>query len=203
MLYKHSNQKLKLLWILIIISVGGVFFWQNQKKDFGEFIMKAEEVERFSPESKNQNSKSQRIGVHIAGAVCHPGVYFLSPEARVIDLVTAAGGVLKKADLNQINLAETLIDGQKVFIPLQQISIANNQITINSKNSQVSPEKISINRGSKVDLMKLPGIGPSKAEAIIEYRKENGSFRKLAELTEVSGIGEKTYQRLKDLITLY
>lgn len=202
-MYKHSNQKLKLLWIVIIISVGGVFLWQNQKEDFGELIMKAEEMERFSPENKNQASKSQRIGVHIAGAVCHPGVYFLSPEARVIDLITAAGGVLKKADLNQINLAETLIDGQKVFIPLQQISIANNQITSSSKNSQVSSEKISINRGSKADLMNLPGIGPSKAEAIIEYRKENGFFRKLAELTEVSGIGEKTYQHLKDLITLF
>lgn len=202
-MYKHSNQKLKLLWIVIIISVGGVFLWQNQKEDFGELIMKAEEMERFSPENKNQASKSQRIGVHIAGAVCHPGVYFLSPEARVIDLITAAGGVLKKADLNQINLAETLIDGQKVFIPLQQISIANNQITSSSKNSQVSSEKISINRGSKADLMNLPGIGPSKAEAIIEYRKENGFFRKLAELTEVSGIGEKTYQHLKGLITLF
>lgn len=197
-MHYQNNERVKWLWILAIISLLGLLFWRNQNQVPETLTFNSEDEQIYSEGSKDQTNSPQQIGVHVAGAVYRPGVYFLSLEARVVEAIQAGGGVLESADLNQINLAETLFDGQKVYIPKKETGVETSQ-----SRDEARSEKININRGSKADLLNLPGIGPSKAAAIIHYREENGSFRQLKDLTKVSGIGEKTFLRLKDLITLY
>lgn len=131
------------------------------------------------------------IIVHIAGAVRSPGVYKLLEGSRVIDGIQAAGGALPSADLDKLNLAEYLEDGCKIFVPEKSIppnpsSSANN--------------KININFASEKELESLPGIGPSLAKRIVEYREKNGLFKSLEDLEKVRGIGEKKIEQIKDLI---
>ncbi|AZR73202.1 hypothetical protein BBF96_07270 [Anoxybacter fermentans] len=196
-MYQQRSDKLKWVWVLVVIGFMGWLYWQNQQlKDDKVWFTPAE------PDSGQVNITKEigeeKIGVHIAGAVHRPGVYFLPQNARVVDLIKAAGGVTRTADLNQINLAQPLMDGQKVVVPEKQDNITTRSIVI--KNSE---RKVNINTASKEELMTLPGIGPGKAAAIIGYREMNGSFRKLEDLMNVDGIGEKTFIKLKDKITLY
>jgi len=132
--------------------------------------------------------------IHIAGAVARPGVYSLKEGSRVFDALSIAGGETKEANLSKINLATPLRDGIQIIIPYE---------TNNSETSNGSPGRININAASQSLLETLPGIGPSKASAIIKYRLENNYFLTIEDLMNVSGIGEKTFSALKDLIDVY
>lgn len=202
-MYQQSGEKWKWIGIIIIVSIIGLFIWQNQDKGSEEILLAPVEMEEGQLQKQDkvlEEEDEPQIGVHIAGAVKEAGVYFLPRQSRVIDLVKRAGGVTRKADLNRVNLAQPLMDGQKVVIP-EQIKKGQQQGMVRAARS--SNGKININTGSKEDLMKLSGVGPGKAGAIIDYRKSQGPFRKLEDLVKVRGIGEKTFEKLKDKITLY
>ncbi len=141
------------------------------------------------------------IVVHITGAVPRPGVYALPQGARVQDGISAAGGFLAEAEKTDINLAAPLEDGQKLDIPY----IQGSSPVLATPEEQVittTTELIDINTASQSELESLPGIGPTTAQKIIEYRDANGPFVSTEDIINVSGIGPGTYERIKDLITV-
>ncbi len=142
------------------------------------------------------------IVVHITGAVPRPGVYALPQGARVQDAISAAGGFLADADKTGINLARLLEDGEKLDIPLAEgSSLVVEPVSVPTE-SAASTELIDINNASQSELETLPGIGPTTAQKIIDYREENGPFQMTEDIMNVSGIGPGTYERIKDLITV-
>ncbi|MEN2983477.1 MAG: ComEA family DNA-binding protein [Dictyoglomaceae bacterium] len=165
--------------ILILSLILGSFFRNNQKEKEERTIL-----ENF-------------IIVHIAGAVANPGVYKLLEGSRVIDGIQAAGGALPSADLDRLNLAEYLEDGSKILVPEKFIS---STLSSTIKGNVFSNNKININFASEKELENLPGIGPSLAKKIVEYREQNGPFKSLEDLERVRGIGKKKIEQIKDLI---
>jgi len=141
------------------------------------------------------------IIVYITGAVPRPGVYALPQGARVQDAISAAGGFLAEAEKSQINLARLIEDGEKLDIPF--IEGASPVIpTPGEEVVSTTTELIDINIASQAELESLPGIGPTTAKKIIEYRQQNGPFLSAQDIINVSGIGPGTYERIKDLITV-
>jgi competence protein ComEA len=151
----------------------------------------------FSPEEE------KLIIVHITGAVTNPGVYTLEEGSRVFHVVEKAGGHLEDADLERINLAQPLYDGQPVFIPRKSDRDNSSSTGGPSPAGDPSVAKVNINTASKAQLETLPGIGSVKAQNIISYREKNGPFQRIEDLVNVNGIGEKTLEGMKDFITIY
>ena len=144
------------------------------------------------------------IEVHVTGAVASPGVYSLEEGSRAYQAVTKAGGSLEEADLEHINLAQPLYDGQQIFVPRKQEA---NQATgggdASAGNATSSGGRININAATQSQLETLPGIGSVKAGQIVKYRQENGYFTSVDDLLNISGIGAKTLDNIKDLISIY
>ena len=141
------------------------------------------------------------IVVHITGAVPRPGVYALPQGARIQDGISAAGGFLAEADKTNINLAQLLEDGEKLDVPY----IEGGSPVITTPVPEVvtsTTELVNINTASAAELDTLPGIGPTTAQKIIDYRTQNGPFVNTEDIINVSGIGPGTYERIKTLITV-
>jgi competence protein ComEA len=148
------------------------------------------------------------IVVHVVGEVHNPGIYTLEEGSRVYEAVEKAGGCLENAALDRINLAQPLIDGQQVPIPSVHEQDPNATIPGDSGSGQdgllANPgAKVNINTATATQLEALPGIGKVKAGNIVSYREKNGLFKSIEELTNVNGIGEKTLEGIKDLVTIY
>lgn len=141
------------------------------------------------------------INVYVTGAVLHAAVYALPDGSIVRDALAAAGGAAKDADLIAVNLAARLEDGEQVTVPVKSADGASTIVSPTSASSTVRA-RVSINHGTLADLDTLPGIGPAKAQAILDYRAQHGLFKRLEDLQNVKGIGTKTYEDLKSLITL-
>lgn len=132
------------------------------------------------------------IFVHVKGAVNSPGIYKLPRGSRVNDAVMAAGGALENADVERINLAKQLEDGQELIVPSKA-----------PKGEKVDDGRININTADKKALCELPGIGNETAERIIEYREQRGGFSDVSELLRVSGIGKSKLEKIKDRVKVY
>ncbi len=169
------------------------------------------------------------VKVHVTGAVLHPGVYELASRARVVDAVTAAGGPTSLADLQRINLAQTLIDTEQVFVPSRSQRMSSPTVVPRLRPSRTtlppvtapgasppvlpsatttiaatttSSGRININTATADQLDTLPGVGPSTAKAIITYRTQKGSFKKTSDLLNVPGIGPAKYDAMKSQVTV-
>lgn len=145
------------------------------------------------------------IQVYVAGAVVHPGVYYLPRESRWVDAVRAAGGFLEGADVGAFNLAEVLKDADRVDVPGTS-PFATPQLTIGGSGLLVTPTPqsgalVNINTATQELLETLPGIGEATAKAIIAYRLDVGPFATLEDLLKVPGIGPTTLDELRSLIT--
>jgi len=149
--------------------------------------------------------------IHVSGAVVEPGLYTLPVGSRVKDAIDAAGGSLPNADLNMINLAALVIDGDRIWIPFHTQENPETQQPTDSSNTPQQENQstdtlyndsilVNINTATLSELDSLPGIGPQKAGEIIAYREEHGPFEKIEEIENVSGIGPATFEKLKDLI---
>jgi competence protein ComEA len=140
------------------------------------------------------------LTVHVAGAVGRPGVYQLSPNARVHDAIEAAGGVSGDADPNALNLAAAVVDGSRVYVP-----VVGEEVPVVAGGSappvDAAPLFVDINRAVEGELEKLPGIGPATAAAIIVERDRNGPFLDVDELQRVPGIGPAKMDLVRDLVT--
>jgi competence protein ComEA len=141
------------------------------------------------------------IRVYVTGAVLRPDVYTLPAGSILRDALAAAGGAANDADLIAVNLAARLEDGEQVTVPVKSPDGSATVVSPTSPPSNTHA-RISINRGTLADLDTLPGIGPAKAQAILDYRAQHGPFKRLEDLQNVTGIGTKTYEDLKSLITL-
>ena len=152
------------------------------------------------------------IAVHVVGAVPRPGLYEFAEGARVQDAIDAAGGLLTSASVDSINLAALLEDGQQLNIPYkagEEPTTANPNEddalvlpgATEETSSNSSQELININTASVEELDSLPGIGPTIAQRIIDYRDENGPFQTIEDILNVSGVGPSTFDQIKDLIT--
>lgn len=183
-------------------------------EEINEVIEGSEEIEEVENETNNENNidgedeEVEEIIVHITGEVNKPGIVVLKSNSRIADAINEAGGATKEADLNQINLAYILEDGQKIYIPNKNEKIDEDEYitegngnNIGNSNSKEG-EKVNINEAMQTELEELPGIGPSLASRIIEYREQNGDFKKIEELQNVKGIGDAKYNDIKDKVTV-
>ena len=139
------------------------------------------------------------INVYVSGAVKKPDVYALPLNSIVKDAITAAGGATTDADLDRINLATHLADQMQVYVPRQGEAAPPPP---NGSAPDSPTEKININTASVEELDKLPGIGPSIAKAIIDYRTTSGLFKQIEDINAVKGIGDALYAKIKDQITV-
>lgn len=145
--------------------------------------------------------------VHVAGAVTEPGLVSLSSSARVAEAVMAVGGFEPTADVDRVNLAARVSDGERLFIPFvgSQVPVVDQPQVESGPSGPGAPipgAKVSINNASQSELETLPGVGPATATAIVEYRQRAGPFKALENLMDVSGIGPAKFDAVKDLITL-
>ncbi len=141
------------------------------------------------------------ITVHVGGEVVNPGVYSLPPGARVVDAVTAAGGVTGRAELDAINLAAPLADAVQVLVPRKGSSPRRQPSGLLSPASPSGSTLVNINTASLAELDALPGVGPSTAKAIIDTREKKGSFTSADDLLDVPGIGPAKLAQIRDLVT--
>lgn len=151
------------------------------------------------------------IEVHVIGSVLRPGVYLFADGSRVQDAITAAGGLTSDADLSGINLAAKLEDGQQLSIPGGGGASASSGPTSSAQAFRVLPglgtatpasDLININTAKASELETLPGIGPTLAQRIIDYRTQHGPFQRIEDLMDVSGIGPSTFGQIQSLITV-
>lgn len=149
-----------------------------------------------------KTGESQQVTVDIAGAVWRPGVYTFKAGARAKDAVDKASP-RSDANLELLNLASILRDGQKIVVPTK-ISEGDSKKTVSSEvKLPAGAEGINLNTATKAQLETLPGIGPVRAQAIIEYRVQHGGFKNIRGIKNVEGIGEITFKKVEDLIAVY
>lgn len=167
--------------------------WENQSDE-----KEQEETSGSGSDNKTEEPEEEDVRVDVKGEVHAPGVYTLRADERVEEAIQKAGGITDKADMLQVNLAERIEDEMVIHIPGE----GEETITAPLKESSEKEAVVNVNEAGQVDLETIPGIGPAKAAAILSYREENGSFETIEDLSNVSGIGEKTVEQLRDYISL-
>ena len=201
-----------------ILVIGGLLYFLFSSESTTPQV---ELIETFQMSEQNEQLNNEEMAepitqsasvvmVDVKGAVKHPGMYQLTDEERVMDAVILAGGYLDNADTRLINHAQRLQDEMIIYIPkigevVEALAEGTGTTVIASTNDAASDGKdgkVNINKADEASLTSLPGIGPAKAQAILAYRQESGQFKQIEDLKEVSGIGEKTFEKLKDLISV-
>ncbi|MEB1808154.1 MAG: helix-hairpin-helix domain-containing protein [Bacillaceae bacterium] len=200
---KFSKRELWLVGLigvlLLVVSVSFIFNFDNNSdaEEINWYFDEEEENEQVPVEQKVS------IIVDVKGQVVSPGVYELEEGQRMKDLIELAGGLTPDADEMKINLAAILSDAMAIYIPKvgEEDSPMINSVMVGNPSSTSENGKININQATAEELQKLPGIGPAKATAIIAYRDENGPFQTVDDLQNVSGIGPKSIEKMRDEIT--
>lgn len=195
--------------IIVGITVWGIFTFMKEKdavvdEEHHDLFRMMEEAPEEVDEQVEEMGENVMI-IDIKGEVKKPGVYEVKRDDRVIDVITLAGGLTDLADERQINLAQKLEDEMVIYVPKEgeeDVEIAAIS-SMQTKMTQADGEElIRLNEASSEELQTLQGIGPAKAEAIIQYRDEHGPFQHVEDLLNVSGIGEKTLENIKDEIAI-
>ena len=217
-----KNRKLlKVLLIALLFTAAGVVFTivkscSSQSDDGivtetvseegsdGSSSLQAEAEDEDSGSDTGETT-SGMLCVYVCGAVNNSGVYYLEAGSRVHEAVEMAGGFTQDAAEEYINLAQELEDGQQVYIPTLEEALEQGLSagsSASSSGTDSSDGLININTATSEQLQTLSGIGESKAAAIISYREENGDFGSIEDIKNVSGIGDSTYEKIKDYITV-
>jgi len=193
--------------VALVLIISAAFMLLSGKRDTSSGLSIPEEASVQTFDKKEETKREKNAGeeaviIDLKGAVKNPGVYQMKVGDRVHDALKKAGGTVKKADQKQINLAAVLQDGMVVYIPFEGEETPGSLSEAGSRAEGNSGDVVNINTASSEELQAIPGIGPSKAEAVIEYREENGPFQIIEDITNVSGIGEKSFERIKSSITV-
>lgn len=193
--------KIKKKTIVILMILSALSFLTGCKapkasETFDTTQNTSEEVQGTSQDGKSDVTVSEDtvealIGVDVSGAVAHPGVYYIPEGARVCDAIEAAGGFTEEAVSSQINQARVLADGEQIIVP---------DTSTDEAGGEAADGRVNINRADKDTLMTIPGIGEAKADAIIAYREEHGSFQSVEGLMEIPGIKEGVYNRISQYV---
>ena len=182
----------------LVLIIGGLFYFnQNKTEDYSGVSFSNISNETNNKDEKAENRHDEKIFVDVKGAVKHPGVFETTKDKRVKDLIEEAGGLLDDADTSTLNLSQKVKDQMVIYVlkhgeKPKQISDGGSS----SSNTDV----ININTANKEQLMKISGVGKTKAEEIISYREKNGDFKKKEDITKVRGIGKATFEKIKDKI---
>lgn len=195
--------------VLALVVIYYFYFYQTPQPSISS-LDRVGKNQPSTPKKEGQETKQppQKIIVDVKGQIQHPGVYQASTEERVMEVITRAGGLTEKADENQVNFAEHVHDEMVIYIPAKgegsgaQAGMEANATEVVGSMGE-SHGKIDLNKADVNELQNLPGIGPAKAAAILEYRQKNGKFTKPEDLKNISGIGDKTFEKLKDLIVAH
>lgn len=184
----------------------GLFYMLRRFGNAGESVQIATNVfgtvtaADASVPSEKEQVTAARICVYVCGAVVSPGIYYLEEGARVAQAIDEAGGTLPDADLSAINPALKASDSQKIYIPTVAESAGFNGEA--GADVGLSGGLININTADAALLSTLPGIGKVKAESIVAYREENGGFKTVEDIKNVSGIKDSSYEKIKELICI-
>lgn len=189
-----------IIFIIAIITVVSYFYYNNNKKNSIDVITKESNMSEEGTENiKNKNE----ISVYICGEIIKPGVYKLSEDDRLLKLIEMAGGFTQKADPQAINLSEKLKDEDFIKIPSVIINSNGEALVTDNTTLAQTTGKININTATREQLETLPRIGEAIAQRIIDYRESNGKFKDINEINNVSGIGDKIFEGLKDKIAVH
>ena len=227
MMYElNKKQKIVILTLGVIIVIAFLYYIYTK---YDDTVISTEEFEKENVignlEETEEVTKEEdtKIIVHVSGAVNKEGIVELEENSRISDAIDKAEGLKENADTKNINLAFKLEDGMKIYIPTIGESIAENEVNENNnmidetskyvtsasgvaqeenngQTEEKKSEKVNINKATQTELEGLPGIGPATAIKIINYRNENGKFKNIEDIKEVSGIGDAKYENIKDLI---
>lgn len=193
----------KIIFLSIIVGVLAIYLvYHYVTNSSSEYI-----EENIYIETNNQPEEKNKIFLHITGEVNAPGIIEIDEGARLADVIEAAGGFTENADINKINLAYIVKDGQKINIPNVNYVDTNSYITENMGENIIieditssSMNLVNINTATQTELETLTGIGPSTALKIIKYREENEKFKTIEEIKNVAGIGDSKFEAIKDEI---
>ncbi len=203
--FDRIQQKIFLIMGVLILVLSGLLVFQGyqarQAKLENPVITEKQVWESEKIEASSEPSLSRAfIKVYVTGQVRHPGVITLQEGDRVTDAIDLAGGCLPEANLDGINMALKVKDEGMYYVPSIGEEIPED-VKSNIPGAE-SDGKLNINLANQSLLETLPGIGPSKAQKILEYREKHGSFKSIEEIMNITGIAEKTFESLKDLITI-
>ena len=217
-MYKKS---LTALLFIALAVIGGTIYGNATSDDIPK-LDKAAHLTKVNEDDEMDNSEGKTIFVYVTGAVNKPGMVELVADKtlRAVDAVNECGGLLPTADVDNFNMAETISDGQHIRVPEKTIQ-QSAQSQVNNYNANDSSDGVSaspsnnsssktvdsggmvnINTANSTELQTLKGIGPKMAERIIEYRQNNGSFKSIEEIKNVRGIGDKTFEKLKNRLKI-
>lgn len=193
--------KVGVLFVCLIIGMG-LFWMSRQGEEVEEAATSLAETTILPQAVEDKTTISTVIYVDVKGEVHHPGVYQMKAENRVKDLIEAAGGFTPLADDQKLNLAQLLEDQMVIVVPKkgEEVNSELAQAPTSQKKEVGKEGKVNINTATVEELKTLKGIGEKKAEAIIEYRKKNGSFKNKEELMKVRGIGKKLYESFQERV---
>lgn len=206
--FKEWIKNHKMTIILVILFVGSLLIYYSStfKKPSPENNKVNAPVKEVEKVETPADETAKKIIVHISGEVIKPGIIELDYGQRLYEAIEMVGGPTEKADVEQVNLAMILEDQQKVVIPSIDHAAQDNPSQDNPSvqySEGTQEAKININTADKTQLMQLPRIGETIAEAIIQYREENQGFKKIEEIKNVPRIGDVTFDGIKDMITCY
>ncbi|MEK4065616.1 helix-hairpin-helix domain-containing protein [Peribacillus sp. FSL R5-0717] len=205
------KRKMTMITVAVAFVAAGIYFFYQQGEDPADtediFSVTAKEAEM--EQSVNESSaEPEIIKVDVKGAVKSPGIFTAQAGDRVIDLISAAGSFTEKADTDKVNFAQIIEDQMVIYVPeigeedkgnLENIQVGTSG---DAGTKGKSGGLVNLNTATQEDLQTLTGIGPSKANAILEYREAIGKFKEVDELKQVTGIGDKTFERLRDSISV-
>lgn len=200
-----DKEKIIKIAIAIVIGILALVYYFSNKTQTSAYenilsneIIVENEVEEITEEEVS------KIKVYVTGEVNSPGVIELEEGARIEDAIEGAGGIKAEANLKDINLAYEVSDGEKIYIPnLAEMETEEPEIQQSSNGAgTTSNSKVNINKATSAELTTVPGIGESTAKKIIAYRDENGKFKSVEDIKNVSGIGDSKYEKIKDYISV-
>ncbi|WP_347939934.1 helix-hairpin-helix domain-containing protein [Peribacillus simplex] len=205
------KRKLTIITVAVAFVAAGIYFFLQQVEDPADtediFSVTAKESEHKQSDDETP-AEPEIIKVDVKGAVKSPGIFTAQAGDRVIDLISAAGSFTDKADKDKVNFAQIVEDQMVIYVPeigekdegkLENIQVGSTGDVVSGG---TSGGLVNLNKATQEDLETLTGIGPSKANAILEYRETVGKFKEVDDLKKVTGIGDKTFERLRDSISV-
>lgn len=213
-LEKIKQYKLALVIALIGVVIAGFMMLQREQKQENN-IQQLMEQTSYSSSSTTEKSKQRSendqgdknegmVTVDVKGAVKKPGVYQLKSRSRVQDALLKAGGMTDEADLKSINQAQKLVDEAVVYVAKvgENVVDVTTNTNASTSTSQAKAGLVNINTATEADFQTISGIGQKRAQDIIAYREANGKFKSVDDLKNVTGIGAKTLEKLKEYVTV-
>ena len=191
----------KTIGIVVLLGILGLYMLFSYFTG-GEKELKKNDNESIFVEDENKEEvkvEDNKIVVEIKGEIMNPNIYWLKVDSIIEDLLSEAGGLKAEADMSKINRAEKLKNHQSIIIPNKNVV---KEVASTGQTDEKVSSIININTASEAELDTLPGIGPSRAKDIISYREEKGGFNSIEDIKNIKGIGEASFEKLKEKISV-